>query len=174
MSAPLYLPLEYVPAHGIPCRPVRKTDGVGSGEELLRYEQLGRLAVVSADLVDSQSNRLVLACVLALDHENRNAVDEKDDILPRAVMAVMICPLFGNLVHISRRIVVIDQNQIALALLLMIEKLAPVAQILHEFPVAVNVGMKMPELPQQRPLRLRITRIELANLRVEQIVEEEG
>jgi len=45
-------------------------------------------------------------------------------------------------------------DQVALALLLVVEELAPVAQVLDEFPVAVDVGVKMEELPEQRTLRL--------------------
>jgi hypothetical protein len=41
--------------------------------------------------------------------------------------------------------VYIDQDQIARATFLMIEILAPVAQVLDEFPVAVDVGVQVPK-----------------------------
>ena len=96
----LVLPVEDVPPHRVPGHPVGKADGVGGGEELLRHEQLGRLAVVTADLIHPQGNRLVLVGVLALDHQHRDAVDEKDHILPRAVVAVVKGPLLGDLIDV--------------------------------------------------------------------------
>ena len=72
----------------------------------------------------------------------------KDHILPRAVVAVVKGPLLGDFVNVVRRIVVIDQDQVALALLLLVEELAPVAQVLDEFPVAVDVGVEMAKLPE--------------------------
>ena len=57
----------------------------------------GRLAVITADLVHSEGNRLILAGVLALDHQHGNAVDEKDDILPRTVVAVVKGPILRSL-----------------------------------------------------------------------------
>ncbi len=169
----LVLPVEDVPPHRVPGHPVGKADGIGGGEKLLRHEQLGRLAVVTADLVHPQGNRLVLVGVLALDHQHRDAVDEKDDILPRAVVAVVKGQLLGDFVDIARRIVVIDQDQVALALLLVVEELAPVAQVLDEFPVAVDVGVQMAELPEQGTLGLGVARVEFPHLGVEQVVEEE-
>ena len=73
----------------------------------------------------------------------------------------------------GRRVVVIDQDQVALALLLGVEELALVAQVLEEFAVAVDVGVEMAELPEQRALGLGVARVEFAHLGVEQIVEEE-
>ena len=87
-------------------------------------------------------------------------------------MTVVKGPLLGHFVNIPRR-VVIDQDQVALALLLVVEEFAPVAQVLDEFPVAVDVGMEMAEQPGQRALGLGIARIELPHLGVEQVVEEE-
>jgi hypothetical protein len=161
------LPVENVPPHRVPAHPVGKADGVGGGENLLRHEQLGRLAVVTADLVHPQGNRLVLVGVLALDHQHRDAVDEKDDIRPRAVVAVVKGPLLGDFVNIARRIVVIDQDQVAFALLLVVEELAPVAQVLDEFPVAVDVGVEMAEPPEQGTLGLGVARVEFPHLGVE-------
>ena len=126
-------PVENAPPHPVPAHPVGKADGVGGGEELLGHEQLRRLAVVAADLIHPQRNRLVLVGVLALDHQHRDAVDEKDDILPRTVTAVVKGPLFGDFVNVARRVLVIDQDQVALALFLMVEELAPIAQVLDEF-----------------------------------------
>ena len=40
-------------------------------------------------------------------------------------------------------------------------------------PVAVDVGMEMAELPEQRALGLGVARVEFPHLGVEQIVEEE-
>ena len=70
-------------------------------------------------------------------------------------------------------LVVIDQDQVALAVFLVIEELAPVAQVLDEFPVAVDICMEMAELPEQSAFGLGIAGIELPDLGVEQVVEEE-
>jgi hypothetical protein len=145
------LPVENIAPHGVPAHPVGKADGIGGGEKLLRDEELGRLAVVTADLIHPEGNGLVLVGVLALDHQHRDAVDQKDDILPRAVVAVVKGPLLGDLVNVFRRVVVIDQDQVALALLLVVEELAPVTQVLDEVPVAVNIAVEMAELPEQAP-----------------------
>ena len=90
-------------------------------------------------------------------------------------MAVVKGPLLGDFVNVAGRIFVIDQDQVALALLLGVEELAPVAQVLDEFPVAVDVGVQMPEaLPRMRDtLGLSVARVELPHLGVEQVVEEE-
>lgn len=103
--------------------------------------------MVTADLVHPEGNGLILVGVLTLDHQHRDAVDEKDDILPCAIVAIVKGPLLGDLVNVPRRVVVIDQDQVALALLLVVEELAPVAQVIDEFPVAVNVGVEMAKLP---------------------------
>jgi len=162
-----------IPAHRVPAHPVGEADGIGGCEELLRYEQLRCLTVVSADLVNPERNRLILVGVLALNYQHRYAVDEKDDILPRTVMAVVKSPLLGDFVDVVFRVVVINQDQIALAPLLVIEELAPIAQVLNEFPVTVDIGMEMVELPKQCPLGLVVARIELQHLGIEQVVEEE-
>ncbi len=61
-----------------------------------------------------------------------------------------------------------------LALLINVEELAPVAQVLDEFPVAVDVGVEMAELPEQRARSLGVAWVEFAHLGVEQVGEEEG
>ena len=108
-------------------------------------EQLGCLAVVTADLIHAERYRLVFGGILASITSTENAVDKKDDILPCAIAAVVKSPLFGDFVHVARRVVVIDQDQITLAALLMVKELAPVAQVLDEFLVAVGVGVEMAE-----------------------------
>lgn len=45
---------------------------------------------------------------------------------------------------------------IALALLLVIEEFALVAQVLDEFPVAVDVGVEIPQLPGQSAFGLGV------------------
>ena len=67
-------------------------------------------------------------------------------------MAVVKSPLFGDFINVVHRFIVINPDQVALAPLLVIEELAPVAQVLNEFPVAVDIGMEMAELPEQRTL----------------------
>ena len=128
--------------------------------------------MVTPNLVHPERNRLVLVGVLALDHQHGNAIDEKNHILPRAEVAVVKSPLLGDFVNIARWVLIIDQDQVALALLLVVKKFSPIAQMLDEFPVAVDVRVQMPDLPEQRPLSLGIARVEFPHLGVEQVVEE--
>ena len=113
------LPVEDVSAHGAPGHAVGKADRLGGGEEHLRHHHLRRLGVVAADLIDAQRDRLVLARVLALDHQHRDAVDQKDHVLARAVMTVVDVELLGDFVHVAPllaragEIAVIDERQIA-------------------------------------------------------------
>ena len=60
-------------------------------------------------------------------------------------------------------------------MLLVVEELAPVAQVLDEFPVTVDVGVQMAKpLPRMRDtLGLDVARVEFPHLGVEQVVEEE-
>ena len=136
--------------------PVGKADGVGGGEDLFGHEQLRRLVVVTANLIYPQGNCLVLAGVLALNHQHRHTIDEKNDILPRAVVTVVKSEFLGNFVHIAGRIVVINQDQVALALLLLVRVCASIAQVFDEFLVAVDGGGKVAKLIRQRALGLDV------------------
>ncbi len=158
------LPIENVPPYRVPCHSVGKTDGVSGGEELLGYEQLGRLLVVTTDLVHAESNGFVFVGVFAFDHQHRHAVDEEDHVLPCAVVAVVKGPLLGDFKNVAHWFVVIDQDQVALTVLLLVEELAPVAQVLDKFPVAVDVGVELKEFTGQRAFGLGITRVELPHL----------
>ena len=97
----------------------------------------------------------------------------KDHILPCAIVTVVKCPLFGDFKNVARWLVVIDQDQVAFSALLVVEELAPVAQVLDEFPVAVDVGVEMTESAEQRAFGLGITRVELPHLGIKHAVEEE-
>jgi len=94
------LPIEDVSPHRVPGGTIGEADGVGGGEDLLRDEQLGRLAMVTADLVQPECDRLVLVGVLALDHQHGNAVDQKDDVLPRSIATIVKCPFLGDFVKV--------------------------------------------------------------------------
>ena len=94
--------------------------------------------MVTADLVHPKGNRLILIGVLALDHQYGNAVDEKDDVLADAEVAVVKGPLLGNFVNVvaSRPwplcIPVIDQDQVALAVLFVVEELGALGGIVDD------------------------------------------
>ena len=97
----LVLPVEDVTPERVPGHAVRKPDRLGRGEEHLRHHDFRRLDVVTADLVHAERDRLVLAGVLALDDQHRNAVDEKDHVLARAVVAVVEVKLLRDLVDVA-------------------------------------------------------------------------
>ena len=129
--------------------------------------------MVAADLVHPEGNSLVLVGVLALDHQHRDAVDEKDHVLTRAIAAVVKGPLLGHLKYVVGRLFVIDQDKVALAVLICVEELAPVAQVFDEFPVAVDVGVQVTESPEQCTCGLAVARVEFMHLGAEQLVEEQ-
>jgi len=95
------------------------------------------------------------------------------------VVAVVKGPLFGHLVDVAAllgrplAVVVIDQDQIAFALLLVIEELAAVAQQLQEITVAMDAGRQDAQLAEQGTFGLAIARVELPKLGIEQGVEEQ-
>ena len=96
--------------------------------------------------------------VLALDHQHRDAVDEEDDVLARAVAAVVEVELLGHLEDVAPiagvgQVVVVDQRQVQLAVVLVVEELALIAQVGEEVAVAGDVGVK--PLQARRPARPR-------------------
>ena len=56
--------------------------------------------MVAADLIDAQIDGFLLIGVLAFDHQHGDAVDQKNHILPCAVVAVMKGPLLGNFIDV--------------------------------------------------------------------------
>ena len=176
----LVLPVEDIPPDRVPAHPVGEADGIGGREELLTDEKLRRLSMVAADLIYTQGHRLIFIGVLALDHQHRDPIDQEDHILPGPVVAIVIGPLLRHLIGVAplffekrEILLVVDQDEITLPLLLMIVELSPIAQVVEEFPVAVDVGVEMAQLPEEGPLRLGIAGVELPHLGIEQIVEEE-
>jgi hypothetical protein len=95
------------------------------------------------------------------------------------VVAVVIGPLLGDFVDVAAlfgqalAVVVVDQDQVALALLLVIEELAAVAQQLQEVAVAIDAGRQDAQLAEQGTFRFAIARVELPQLGIEQVVEEQ-
>ncbi len=126
--------LKNVAPHRVPGRAVVEADRLRRGEEHLRHHDLRRLDVVSADLIDAERNPLVFGRVLTLDHQHRDAVDEKDHVLARTVAAVVEVELFRDFVDIaplalgSSQVAIIDQRDVQLAIVFRGEKLVLVAQ----------------------------------------------
>ena len=54
-----------------------------------------------------------------------------------------------------------------------VEAFAPVAQVLDEFPVGVDVGVETPELAEQDAVGLGVARVGFPRLGIEQVVKEE-
>ena len=97
----LALPIENISANCVPSYAIRKSDRLGGGENHFRRHHFRRLVVVTANLINPEGDGLVLARVLALDHEHRAAIDEKHDILARAVMDVVNVKLFRHFVDVA-------------------------------------------------------------------------
>ena len=89
-------------------------------------------------------------------------------------MVVGIGPLLSDFVDVVLELVVIDQDQVALPLLLGVEELAPVAQVIDEVSIAVDVVMEMTKLPEQGALGVAVAGVEFPHLADKQIVEKEG
>ena len=162
----LMLPVEDIPPHRVPGHAIGKADGVGGGENLLRHEQFGRFTMVTTNLIYTKRYPFILSGVLAFDHKHRDAIDKENYILPRAIVAVVKRPFLGNLENVSRRLLEIDQDQVSLAVLLLVEELAPVAQQLHVFAVAVDVGAKIAKSTEQFAPGLGKARVEFFHLGV--------
>lgn len=64
----------------------------------------------------------------------------------------------SNQLHAVRQVVVVNQHQVALALRIKVEELAPVALLLDEFAVGVDVAVGMAGLPEERALGLGAVR----------------
>jgi hypothetical protein len=167
----LVLPVEDVAADQVPGDAVGKADRLGGGEDHLRHEQLRRLSVVAADLIDAQRDGLVLGRVLALDHQHGDAVDEEDHVLAGAVLAVVAGKLLGNFEDVILRVVVVDEDEVQLAALALVEEGLGVAQVGEELAVAGDVGVQPPQVADQRAGAFGVLRVELSNLRIEQVVE---
>ena len=131
----LVFPVEEVSPRQVPRHAVGKTDRLRSGEEHLGDHLFGRLGVVAADLVHAEGDRLVLARVLALDHEDRDAVDQEDHVLTCPVTAVVDVKLLRHFVDVLLRlarpgeIAIVDERQIEFAVLLGAEEFSLIAQV---------------------------------------------
>ena len=171
------LPVENISPHHVPRHPVCKANGLRGGEKHLRHHHLRRLSVVTANLVHSQRDRLVLACVLALNDQNRNAINQEHHILACAMFAVVRVKLLRHLIHIAPlltragEVVVINQHQVKFAVLLRIEKLMLIPKRLKEIPVAIDVGVKALKFADQRALGLLVFGIKSKDLGVQKIAE---
>src|SRR3972149_382400 len=167
----LMLPVENVTPERIPGYAVGEPDGLGGGEEHLRDHDFRRLDMITANLVHAERDRLVLAGVLAFDDQNRNAVDEKDYVLARAVVAVVKIKLFGDLKNVApllarpRAVGIIDQCQVQFTIVLGAEEFALVAQVGKELTVAGDIRIEPLELTDQRALGLFVFGIKQQDLR---------
>lgn len=89
-------------------------------------------------------------------------------------MAVVEGPLFGDFVDVARGVVVVDQDQVAFALLGLVHIGAAVAQQLHELTVAVDAGRKLLQPAQQGTGLVAVAGIEGADLGFQKVGEVEG
>ena len=142
VSLLLVLPIENVAAKQAPRDAVGKADCLGGGEDHLRDEQLRRLGVVPADLVDAKRDSLVLGRVLALNHQNGHAIDEKDHVLARAVLTVVAIELFGHLEDIVHRLLVVDQDEVQLPRFGLVVEGLRVTKVGEKVAVAGDICMK--------------------------------
>ena len=144
----LVLPVEDIAPHRVPGNTVGKANRLRCREHLLGNKQLRCLCVITPNLIHTKRDSFVLVGVLAFDHQHWNAIDEKHHIFPSAIVAIVKGELFGDFKDVPSRIIVVDQDQVALAILLMVEELAPVAEVLDEFPVAVDIRVEMAKLAE--------------------------
>ena len=88
-------------------------------------------------------------------------------------MAVVIGPLLSDFVDIVLGIVVIDQDQVALAVFFVIEELPMVSQVFNEYLIAVDVVMEMSKLLEQGALGGAVAGVEFPSFGDKQVVEKE-
>jgi hypothetical protein len=91
---------------------------LGDLEELGGGEEVRRLAVIAADLIDAIFETVGLVGGLGLGDRDRYAIDEKDDVCSIAVDGCFLRPLGGDLEDVVIWLVEVDQPDIALAVLL--------------------------------------------------------
>src|SRR5213594_2095727 len=144
----LALPIEDVSANCVPSYAIRKSNGFGRREDHFRRHHLRRLVVVSANLINSKSDRLVLARVLAFDHEHRDTVDEKNYVLACAVTAIMNVKLFRHFIDVTPllaraiQVAIINQGQVELPVFLSAEKFSLIAKVIQELAIPGNAGVE--------------------------------
>ena len=133
--------------------------------------------MVAANLINSESDRLVLARVLALDHEHRDAVDEKHYVLASTVTAIVNVKLFCHCIDVapllarSTQIAIIDQCQVKLTVFLSAEKFPLIAKVIQEMAIPGNAGVEPLKLANNRAFSFLVFRVERSHLRVKQIAE---
>ena len=120
--------------------------------------------MIAAKLIDAQGDRLVLVGVLALDHQDGDAVDQEDDVLPVSVPAVVDGELLGHLVDVPVGPVVVDQRQVEFPALGVAIEGCLVTQILQQFAVAEDACLEALKFAGQRPGRFGVFRIESRTL----------
>ena len=173
----LALPIENISANCVPSYAIRKSDRLGGGENHFRRHHLRRLVVVTANLINSERDRLVLARVLALDHKHRDAVDEKHYVLASAVTAIVNVKLFCHFIDVapllarSTQVAIINQCQIELPVFLSAEKFPVIAKVIQEVAIPGNAGVQPLKLSHQRAFSFLVFRVERTHLCVKQIAE---
>ena len=165
----LALPIKDVSANCVPSYDIRKSD----------RHHLRRLVVVTANLINSESDRFILARVLALDHEHRDAVDEKHYVLACAVTAIVDVKLFRHFIDVAPllaraiQVAIVNHCQVELPVFLSAEKFPLIAKMIQEVAIPGNAGIEPLKLAHQRAFSFLVFRIERTHLRVEKIAEEE-
>ena len=174
----LALPIEDVSANCVPSYAIRKSDRFGGGENHFRRHHLRRLVVVTPNLINPESDRLVLARVLALDHKHGDAVDQKHYVLAGAVTAIVNVKLFRHFIDVAPllaraiQVTVIKQCQVELPAFLSAEEFPLIAKVIQEVAIPSNAGVEPLKLSHQSAFGVLVFRIERLHLRVEQIAEE--
>ena len=107
--------------------------------------------MIAAKLIDAQGDRLVLVGVLALDHQDGNAVDQEDHVLPVSVAAVVDGELFCHLVDVPVGLVVVDQRQVEFPAFRLAIESCLVAEVFQQFAVAEDACLESFQLAGQRP-----------------------
>src|SRR5262249_15942319 len=95
------LPTEYIAPNRIPGNAIIEANRFGCREEHLRNHDFRRLDMVAPDLIHAHDNSFLFAPVLTLDHQYWDAIDQKDDVLPCAVSAVVEIEFFRDFIDVS-------------------------------------------------------------------------
>jgi hypothetical protein len=129
--------------------------------------------VITADLINTKGNRLILVGVLALYYQDGDTIDKEDNILPISETTVMDIELLGDLEGIPVDILIVDQNKIQLPVLLRKEELSGIPEVSEKLSVTKDIGRYVTEPPHKCSFGLAIFQIKFPDFLKKQIVKVE-
>ncbi len=139
------LPVEQSLAGRVPGDAVEEIDQLRDLENLAGREQLRRLVVVAADLLDAFLQTVGLGGLLGFGHGHGQAVDEEYHVRPVAVDGAALHPFVGDVEEVLVGVVEVDEADVTLAVLIGDEDRLLAAHPRKGVSVAFNGGAEQVE-----------------------------